>query len=119
MNISGYKKKASLIRDTDVYRVYDLEDLDHLNLSLTELKVGKATSGHSHDLADEVYVFISGSGAMDIGEKKEKVKEGDVILISRGDFHKVYNKGKKPLKFWSIFEKYEGRGQNPSPRRDR
>jgi len=115
VNISGYKKKASLMRDTDVYRVYDLAELDHLNLSLTELKPGKETGGHAHKESDEVYVFIKGSGMMEIGEKKEKVKEGDVFIIPRGDFHKVYNKGKIPLKFWSIFEKYEGRGKKPFP----
>lgn len=111
MNISGYKKKAALVRDTEVYRVYDLSDLDHLNLSLTELKVGKETGGHAHKEADEIYIFISGSGIMEIAHKKEKVKEGDVFIIPRGDFHKVYNRGKKPLRFWSIFEKYRGRGK--------
>ncbi|MDD3089965.1 MAG: cupin domain-containing protein [Candidatus Omnitrophica bacterium] len=111
MNISGYKKKATLIRDTDIYRVYDLSELEHLNLSLTELKVRKATGGHTHEFVDEVYVFITGSGIMEIGKKKEKVKEGDVVIIHRGNFHKVYNRGRKPLKFWSIFEKYEGRGK--------
>jgi mannose-6-phosphate isomerase-like protein (cupin superfamily) len=111
MNINGYKKKAKLIRDTDVYRVYDLVELEHLNLSLTELKIKKATGGHSHEFVDEIYIFISGSGIMEVGKKKDKVKEGDLMLIPRGNFHKVYNSGKKPLKFWSIFEKYEGRGK--------
>jgi mannose-6-phosphate isomerase-like protein (cupin superfamily) len=111
VNIKEYKKKAELIRDTDVYRVYDLTSLEDINLSLTELHVGKETSGHSHEEQDEVYVFIGGKGVMENGPIKEPVKKGDVLLIPRGNFHKVYNTGWKPLRFWSIFEKYEGRGK--------
>jgi len=111
MNIKEYKKRAELIRDNDIYRVYDLKELEDINLSLTELKANKETTGHTHEDLDEVYIFISGKGEMEKGKEKKKVKKGDVMLIPRGNFHKVYNKSWKPLKFWSIFEKYEGRGK--------
>ncbi|MFA5052685.1 MAG: cupin domain-containing protein [Parcubacteria group bacterium] len=110
MDLGVYKKKADLIRDNDVYRVYDLKTLGNLTLSLTELNPHKSTTGHSHENAEEVYVFISGKGEMEIGETREKVTKGNVFLIPKGDFHRVHNKGWQPLKFWSIFEKYEGRG---------
>jgi mannose-6-phosphate isomerase-like protein (cupin superfamily) len=113
MNIKEYKKKAELIRNNEIYRVYDLKELKDINLSLTELKTGKATTGHSHDDLDEIYIFFSGKGEMEKGKEKVKVKKGDVVLIPRKNFHKVYNKGWKTLKFWSIFEKYEGRGKQP------
>ncbi len=111
MDIEEYKQLANLIRDNEIYKVYDLSTLDHLTLSLTELNAQKSTTGHSHIEADEVYTFISGEGSMEIGKKTIKVKAGDVVLVPRGDFHKVYNQGENTLSFWTIFEKYEGRGK--------
>jgi mannose-6-phosphate isomerase-like protein (cupin superfamily) len=110
MDLKEYKKKAELIRDNDIYRVYDLKSLQRLTLSLTELKPKKSTTGHSHDDAEEIYVFLSGKGEMKIDQEKEKVAKGDIVLVPKGKFHQVRNKGVSALKFWAIFEKYEGRG---------
>ena len=109
MNIEQYKQQAKLLRDNETYKVYDLSDLKNLNLSLTELYSQKSTTGHSHSEADEVYIFIDGEGIIEIADKKQNAKGGDVILVPRGDFHKVYNQGNKTLSFWTVFEKYEGR----------
>lgn len=111
MNIIQYKEQAELIRDNETYKVYDLTTLKDLNLSLTELNPGKETGGHSHQEADEIYVFIEGNGSMEIGEEKIQINSGDVVAVPGGKFHKVFNEGDKILSFWSIFEKYEGRGK--------
>ncbi len=110
MNIKEYKQRADLIRNNEIYKVYDLsENLKDLVLSLTELNYQKSTTGHSHADADEVYVFIDGRGIIDVGSKTLEVQGGDVIIVPRGDFHKVHNKGEGILSFWSIFEKYGNR----------
>ena len=109
MDIKQYKEQAKLIKDNETYKVYDLLTLKDLNLSLTELNPGKETAGHSHNEADEVYVFIGGKGRIEVEEKRIPVKEGDVVAIPGGKFHKVFNEGERVLSFWSIFEKYEGR----------
>lgn len=106
MDIREYKKISNLIRDNDIYKVYDLPTLQNLTLSLTELQTGKSTTGHSHIEADEVYIFVSGNGSIEIDKEHQKVKGGDVILIPRGKFHKVHNKGSEIFSFWSVFEKY-------------
>ncbi len=111
MDIKEYKQSAKLIRNNDVYKVYDLSELEHLTVSLTELYPQKATTGHSHAGADEVYVFIDSEGLMELAGRKFPVKAGNVILVPAGDFHKVYNQGEKTLSFWTIFEKYENRGK--------
>ncbi len=110
MDIKQYKKQAELIRDNEIYKVYDLSTLKDLNLSLTELNPGKETGGHSHKEADEVYVFIKGKGRIEVGKEIISVNGGDVIAMPGGKFHKVFNEGNSILSFWSIFEKYEGRG---------
>ena len=109
MNIKQYKEQAKLIRDNETYKVYDLLTLKDLNLSLTELNPRKETLGHSHNEADEVYVFIDGKGRMEVEEEIIPVKGGDVVAVPGGKFHKVFNEGENTLSFWSIFEKYEGR----------
>lgn len=106
MKIETYKKVAKLIRSDDVYNVYDLRLLQNLVLSLTELHPDQQTKGHSHEEADEVYVITSGNGRIEIGEEGKECEQGEVFIIPRGLFHKMYNTGKKDLKFWSIFEKY-------------
>ncbi len=111
MDIIEYKQLAKLIRDNELYKVYDLPELKNLTVSLTELNPKKSTTGHSHDDAEEVYIFISGEGEMEVGGKTVKVKSGNVVLVKAGDFHRVHNKTEEILKFWTIFEKYEGRGK--------
>lgn len=109
MNIIEYKKLAKLIRNNELYKVYDLSLLKNLTISLTELNPQKSTTGHSHEEADEVYVFIEGDGEIEINRKTSIAKSRDIFLVPAGDFHKVYNKSEKNLNFWTIFEKYEGR----------
>ncbi len=111
MDIIEYKKVANLIRDNDIYKVYDLSTLKHLQVSLTELNPQKSTTGHSHDNAEEVYVFVNGEGTMEVGSENIKVKSGGLVLVPKGKFHKVHNHSNKILSFWTIFEKYEGRGR--------
>ncbi len=111
MDIKQYKERADLIRDNEIYKVYDLTVLKDLNLSLTELNSGKETGGHAHKEADEIYIFIEGKGRIEIDEEVIPVKGGSVVAIPGGKFHKVFNEGESILSFWSIFEKYEGRGR--------
>jgi mannose-6-phosphate isomerase-like protein (cupin superfamily) len=111
MDIKEYKQLAKLIRDNEFYKIYDLPELKHLNISLTELYPQKSTTGHSHKEVDEVYIFIDGKGTMELGKKNIKIKSGDIVPVKAGDFHRVHNQGEKNLSFWAIFEKYKERGK--------
>ncbi|MBI1838797.1 MAG: cupin domain-containing protein [Candidatus Colwellbacteria bacterium] len=89
MNIGEYKKLANLIRDNEIYKVYDLTVLENLNVSLTELYENKSTTGHSHKETEEVYLFIEGDGLMEIDSETFKVKGGELILVPKGSCHNV------------------------------
>ena len=109
-NISDFTRIAEKIRSTDVYDIYDLKVLKNITASMTILHPGKCTSGHSHENKEEVYLFLEGSGEMQMGDERFDVKKGDVVLINGGKFHKVFNpNGPRDLKFFCIFEKYESR----------
>lgn len=107
MKIQDYKNLAQLIRSNTIYDVYDYK-MQNLCLSLTELHAGQNTNGHAHNV-DEVYIFISGRGQIEIGKEVSLCGEGDVFIIPRGSFHKVQNTSFKELKFWCVFEKYGSR----------
>src|SRR3989344_3650094 len=111
MNIGEYNQLPALIRVTVALKVFDLLHLTKQNVSLPKLLIHNSTSGHAHDAADEVYFFIDGVGTIEIDGEKFKVKPGDMITVPGGKFHKVYNEGDKDLNFWTVFEKYEGRGK--------
>lgn len=106
-----FPKKVKPIRDTEVYSVHDLLFLKHLNVSMTILHPKKATSGHKHEKEEEVYVFLEGSGKMQLGKEKFGIETGDIVLVKAGKFHKVFNIGNKDLVFLCVFEKYRGRGK--------
>ena len=48
-------------------------------------------------------MFFSGSGKMQIDKKEYSVNRGDVIPVSDGAFHRVFNESDHKLEFAAIF----------------
>ncbi len=63
---------------------------------------------HFHKDQEEVYLFIKGTGAMEVFESEEKkvfvkeVKEGDTVTIPRGNYHPVFGSDKELHFIWVI-----------------
>ena len=95
---------GKVVKEDDRYVVVDNTFLNNLIVSSTDLKPGKATSGHSHAGQEEVYNFVKGKGQMKIDDKTFPVSEGDVILIEDGKFHQVINNSKENLYFVCVFD---------------
>ena len=93
MKIKLDKTDSKVIKSNETYDVIDNTNLEKLIVSKTVLHVGKETGGHNHSGQEEVYIFTKGKGTMVVGDNKYDVKEGDIILIPDGDFHKVWNTG--------------------------
>jgi mannose-6-phosphate isomerase-like protein (cupin superfamily) len=100
MNGSGW----NIIKQDERYIVKDNNTLKKLITSITELNPFQSTTGHSHAGQEEVYMFRSGTGEMEINEKRFKVKEGDIIFIEDGDFHRVHNTTNIKLDFVCVFD---------------
>lgn len=111
MKIEQFRKIAEPFKSTEVYDIFDYKKLQNLIISVTELKPGQNTSGHSHDDSDEVYICLDGyDGQIQVGENLCDFDRDDFIIIPRGSFHKVWNNNEKStLKFLCIFEKYGDR----------
>ena len=94
----------NVVKKDERYIVTDNDTLKRLVTSTTELNASHSTTGHSHDGQEEVYIFRSGSGEMEINEKRFEVNAGDIIFIEDGDFHRVHNTSDAKLEFVCVFD---------------
>ena len=99
-NQAGWK----VVKEDKRYVVKDNDSLKKLITSITLLNPQYSTTGHSHSGQEEVYIFRSGDGEMEINERRFKVNEGDIIFIQDGDFHRVHNTSQELLEFICIFD---------------
>lgn len=95
---------GDVVKDNEVYLLKDNKLLNNLVLSSTFLRANQHTNGHKHEGQEEVYMFISGQGEMEIDGTKFNVREGDCVLVEDGEFHKVYNTGHLGLYFVCVFD---------------
>jgi mannose-6-phosphate isomerase-like protein (cupin superfamily) len=96
---------GKIVKDNETYVLVDNTDLKNLVLSSTFLKPGKETRGHSHPGQEEVYIFVSGRGTIQVGDDHQQVEAGHVVLIPDGAFHKVFNRSDThPLYFVCVFD---------------
>jgi len=105
MQVVGIKDiGGDIVKDSDVYLLRDNKTLKNLVVSSTFLRANKCTTGHRHEGQEEVYMFITGEGEMEVDGKLFNVREGDCVLIEDGEFHKVYNTGHLGLYFVCVFD---------------
>ena len=64
-------------------------DLKHLQAGILRLKPGERDTQEPHS-DDELYYVIKGSGWMELGRKKVRVKEGSIVFVPSGLHHKFY-----------------------------
>ena len=69
--------------------------------SLAEARVpaGATTLAHHHNLSEEIYHILSGTGLMTLGEERFEVRPGDSVLIRPGTRHFIHNPGTETLRF--------------------
>ncbi len=95
---------GEVIKDTDVYTLKDNAFGNKLVLSSTFLRARKETNGHRHQGQEEVYMFVSGEGEMEVDYRRFPVNAGDVVCIEDGEFHKVHNTSDVGLYFVCVFD---------------
>ena len=93
-----------VVKDDYRYIVKDNTELNNLVVSSTLLAAKKSTTGHRHAGQEEVYMFVSGSGQMELDHKIFDVIAGDTVLIQDNVFHKVHNNTDFGLKFICVFD---------------
>ena len=99
-----YNIEGKIVKEDDRYIVNDNTSLNNLVISSTTLHPDKSTNGHKHEGQEEVYIFMKGSGRMELDSEEFDVKEGDLILIEDGVFHRVHNTGTVDLYMVCVFD---------------
>ena len=95
---------GEVIKDNSTYLLKDNAFGNNLVLSSTFLRANQKTNGHTHEGQEEVYFFVEGEGEMTIDDNTFKVKQGDVICIEDGEFHRVKITGHLGLYFVCVFD---------------
>ena len=98
-NIDG-----EVVKDNETYILKDNTSLKNLVVSSTTLHPGKSTDGHKHPGKEEVYMIMSGTGNMELDDKRINIQGGQMVLIEDGVFHRVHNTGKIDLYMVCIFD---------------
>jgi len=104
MKYSDWDIGGEVVKDDHRYVVKDNTLLKNLVLSSTMLLAKKSTTGHRHAGQEEVYIFVSGSGQMELDHKIFDVTAGDTVLIEDNVFHRVHNNTDVGLKFICVFD---------------
>ena len=104
MRYTDWDVGGELVKKDSRYIVRDNTSLNNLVVSSTMLWAGKSTTGHRHAGQEEVYIFVSGRGKMELDHKIFDVAAGDTVLIEDNVFHKVHNTTDYGLKFICIFD---------------
>jgi len=104
MKYSAWDIGGEIVKEDDRYLVKDNTELKNLVVSSTKLRAGKSTTGHRHAGQEEVYIFVSGKGQMELDHKIFNVCEGDTVLIEDNVFHKVHNTSDYMLEFICVFD---------------
>jgi mannose-6-phosphate isomerase-like protein (cupin superfamily) len=79
-------KDGSTIRS-----LLDLSNAPVANQSLAEATIPArgATERHYHQLSEEFYYILEGTGIMEIDGQDREVRAGDAILIPSGKWHQI------------------------------
>ena len=103
MKFKSSSIEGTVVKHDDRYIVKDNTTLKNLVVSSTRLNPRKSTSGHKHEGQEEVYMFLEGSGTMELDDVTHNVEAGDTVLIEDGVFHRVHA-GNEELYFVCVFD---------------
>jgi mannose-6-phosphate isomerase-like protein (cupin superfamily) len=68
------------------------------SLAEETLPPGRSVTPHHHEVLEEVYYILSGSGVMTLGDEPRAVGAGDAIYIPTGQRHTLTNTGTAPMR---------------------
>lgn len=101
----GTKMEVKLRAASERYEIYDTK-VGNVTSSLTFLKPGQETRGHSHP-HEETYFFISGNGILRIDGEARPVHPKESVVIPADKFHQVMNGHNDTLVFLCVWQEQE------------
>ena len=68
------------------------------SLAEESLPPGATITMHHHQVLEEIYFILEGSGVMTIGEEQREVGAGDAVYIPKKSRHSLTNTGTSPIR---------------------
>lgn len=72
------------------------------SLAEETLPPGKTVVRHHHEVIEEIYLIIKGTGCMKVGEEERDVHAGDAIYIPKLTPHELKNTGSEPMRIMLV-----------------
>ena len=104
--------RGTLITRDGFKTVFQNRELPNMTVLSGELTPNASSDGHLHNCNEEVYHFVDGSGQFLLRYPDEDqgaveyvydVEPNSIVLVEEGVFHRVYNSGKEPMKWISVY----------------
>ena len=74
----------------------------HSQVVLMSIEPGDDIGEETHEV-DQILVFVEGEGQSVLDGKRAAVKAGSMVQVPAGTKHNFINKGKEPLKLYTIY----------------
>lgn len=75
------------------------------------LPAGKAFEAHYHEDMQEIFIILSGSVLITIGQESETLAKGDAVIIPPQAIHVMKNVGSENVEYIAIGVSRDGNGQ--------
>ena len=83
----------------------------HLQLVLMTLKVGQEIGSETHAKHDQFFRIEEGHGEISIDGITRTTKSGDAIIVPAGARHNLVNRGRMPLRLYTLYSPPNHRDQ--------
>ncbi|HOG47547.1 MAG TPA: cupin domain-containing protein [Anaerolineae bacterium] len=77
-------------------------DARNLLITWTVLTPRGQQRGHSHVGSEQAYIFVSGSGRIQVGDERAFVGQGEMVYVPPGTPHAIANTGDDNLVFITV-----------------
>jgi mannose-6-phosphate isomerase-like protein (cupin superfamily) len=94
---------ANLQQSSEFFEV--LQTTDRSQTAVMTLAPGNASSGEPniHPKSDQVVLLVEGELTAEVGEEKQKMRTGDIVVVPAGTPHKFTNTGAAEAKAFSTY----------------
>ena len=103
-----YNVGGELVVDHEDYKIWDNTYLKTFTISNVILNAGKKTYSHQHPFNDEIYIFHSGTGYMNLTRdgttEKIDVGPGTIVSVDGRKEHQAFNTGDTDMQFTMIYD---------------
>jgi mannose-6-phosphate isomerase-like protein (cupin superfamily) len=71
-------------------------------VGMSKVDLGSRSNRHSHDQQEEIFYVVSGRGEIEVGEEKQAVEPGSIVVVPPTLSHSLINTGDETLKVLSV-----------------